>query len=131
MQSWPLGKGHHSCGALLLLLAQTPGTDGRAGITCRNAPDRQRDWRGEGIADIAEMPRLMGSSLPGAAEATNSPHPVPQTETGWMGCMLLSSVPVQFVTPYSDRHSLGALPGHGSDVVGISTAQENILIKIT
>lgn len=95
--------------------APVPGTDakadGRAGITCRNAPNHLGDPRGEGIADTAEMPRLMGSSLPGAAEATNSPHSVPQTEIGWAGCMPLSSVPVQFVTPYSDRHSLGALPG--------------------
>lgn len=115
--------------------APAPGTDakadGRAGIICRNAPDRQRDRRGEGIADIAEMARLIGSSLPGAAKATNSPHSVPQTETGWMGCMPLSSIPVQFVIPYSDRHSFGALPGNCSDAVCISTAQENILIKIT
>lgn len=120
--SWRLEQGKPQ----LWSFAPTPSTDakadGRAGIVCRKAPDLPREWRVKGIADIAEMARLIGSALPGAAEATNSPHSVPQTETWWMVCVQLSSIPLQLTIPCSDRHSFGALPGNCSESVCVSDA---------
>lgn len=120
--SWRLEQGEPQ----LWGFAPTPSTDakadGRAGIVCRKAPDLPGKWRVKGIADIAEMARLIGSALPGVAEATNSPHSVPQTETWWMMCVQLSSIPLQLVIPYSDRPSFGALPRNCSDAVCVSNA---------
>lgn len=119
---WRLGQGKPQLWDFAAAPRTDAKADGRAGIICRNAPDLQCEGRVKGIADIAETARLIGSTLPGAAKATNSSHSAPQTETWWMVCEQSSSLPLQFVIPFSDRHSFGALPGNCSDAVCISNA---------
>lgn len=85
--SWRLGQREPQ----LWSFAPAPSTDvkadGRAGIICRKSPDLQCEWRVKGIADIGEMARLIGSTLPGVGEVTSFPPSVPQTETWWMVCI--------------------------------------------
>lgn len=75
-----MGKGKHSCEALLLLLAQMPKQMEGQGSSAETLQIVSASGV-KGIADIAEMARLIGSTLPGAAKATNFSHSAPQTET--------------------------------------------------
>ena len=71
---------------------------------------------------MAEMARLIGSTLPGAAEATNSPHFCASDRNKMDGVRAVVFSPFAAVILCSDRHSFGALPGNCFDAVCVSNA---------
>ena len=76
----------------------------------------------KGIADIAEMARLIGSILPGAAKATNYPHFCASDRHMMDGVHAVVFDPFTAVIPYFNRYSFGALPRNCFDAVCISNA---------